>query len=92
MIPDEGIQQIWIRYLLEDSYFGNQDFARTSAGCGRETRRETEKAVTGKEEIVTDMAYFRKSTVEKYLRPPFPMHASSTCLDLHRQVKCHVAV
>jgi len=26
MIPAEGIRQIWIRYLLEDSYFGNQDF------------------------------------------------------------------
>ena len=24
-IPEEGVTQIWLRYLLEDSYFGNQD-------------------------------------------------------------------
>ena len=24
-IPDTGVQQVWIRYLLEDSYFGNED-------------------------------------------------------------------
>jgi 3-isopropylmalate dehydrogenase len=72
MIPAEGIRQIWIRYLLEDSYFGNQDFvgdipADLNEVMGVKLKRD----VTGNEEIVTDLAYFRKATIEKYLRAAF---------------------
>ncbi|XOB41538.1 MAG: isocitrate/isopropylmalate family dehydrogenase [Candidatus Nealsonbacteria bacterium] len=71
-IPDEGIQQIWIRFLLEDSYFGNQDFIDDiPAEVNKKLGIKLKKEITGNEEIVTDIAYFRKSTVEKYLRSAF---------------------
>lgn len=71
-IPEEGVKQIWIRFLLEDSYFGNSDFL---LGCfGEETKKigvKHKKDVTGNEEFVTDIAFYRKSTVEKYIRAAF---------------------
>jgi len=71
-IPDEGIQQIWIRFLLEDSYFGNQDFiGDIPVGVKRKFGIKLKKSVTGNEEIVTDLAYFRRSTIERYLRAAF---------------------
>ncbi len=72
MIPAEGIRQIWIRYLLEDSYFGNQDFVGDiPADLNKKIGVKLKKDVTGNEEIVTDFAYFRKATIEKYLRAAF---------------------
>jgi 3-isopropylmalate dehydrogenase len=71
-IPDEGIKQIWIRYFLEDSYFGNTDFAsKISADTNAILCVKLKQAITGDEEIVTDLAYYRKATVEKYLRAAF---------------------
>jgi 3-isopropylmalate dehydrogenase len=71
-IPEEGIQQIWIRYLLEDSYFGNQDLAADiSPDVAGRLGVKLKKAVTGKEDIVTDIAYYRRNTIEKYLRAAF---------------------
>ena len=72
MIPAEGIRQIWIRYLLEDSYFGNQDFiGDIPADLNKKMGVKLKKDVSGNEEIVTDLAYFRKATIEKYLRAAF---------------------
>lgn len=72
MIPEEGITQIWIRYLLEDSYFGNQDWIDViPAELREEMGIKLKKDITGTEEIVTDLAYFGKSTIEKYFRAAF---------------------
>ena len=72
-IPDGGVIQVWLRFLLEDSYFGNQDlFGRIPEDIRKELgifRNKTE--VTGKEEIVTDLAYYRRSTLMKYFRSAF---------------------
>lgn len=71
-IPDTGVQQVWIRYLLEDSYFGNEDLMLDLRPDDCETIGvKPKKQVTGDEKLVTDMAYFRKSTVEKYIRAAF---------------------
>jgi len=71
-IPDSGVQQVWIRYLLEDSYFGNEDLMLDLRPDDCETIGvKLKKQVTGDEKLVTDMAYFRKSTVEKYIRAAF---------------------
>ena len=72
MIPEEGIRQIWIRYLLEDSYFGNTDFigelpAEVTSRIGLKLKKD----VTGNDEIVSDLAHYRRSTIEKYLRAAF---------------------
>lgn len=71
-IPDEGIQQIWIRYLLEDSYFGNQDFlGHIPPEVANLLGMKLKSDVTGEEDIVSDLAYYRKVTIEKYLRAAF---------------------
>ncbi len=71
-IPDKGIKQIWIRLLLEDSYFGNTDFVdfidddtKTMLGIMLKNK------VSIEEYIVTDVAYYRKETIEKYIRFAF---------------------
>lgn len=72
MIPDCGVEQHWIRFLLQDSYFGTKDIApfinngdKMSFGIMRKSE------VTGNEEIVTELAYYRKETIEKYIRAAF---------------------
>jgi len=71
-IPEEGVEQVFIRFLLEDSYFGTVDL------CGdidEATRGKLgirlKKDVTGDEEMITELAYYRKETIEKYLRSAF---------------------
>lgn len=73
LIPDDKvIKQIFIRFLLEDSYFGNQDFIEK---MDEKTRKMLgvmlKKDVNEKCNIVTDIAYYRKSTIEKYLHSAF---------------------
>jgi len=71
-IPDQGVQQVWIRFLLEDSYFGNEDLmAELQPGDCERIGVKLKKKVTGDEKLVTDMAYFRQSTIEKYIRAAF---------------------
>jgi len=72
MIPEEGVQQIWVRYLLEDSYFGNEDLmAELQPENCQKIGVKLKKDVTGEEELVTDLAYFRRSNVEKFIRAAF---------------------
>ena len=71
-IPPEGIRQIWIRYLLEDSYFGTADLMEyIPEDVRKRLGIKLKKDVTGDEEIVTELAYFRKDTLEKYFRAAF---------------------
>ena len=76
MIPDEGITQLWIRFLLEDSYFGNPDFLSGKHGEKAREAAETIGAklkhhVTGNEDWVVDIAYYKKATIEQYVRAAF---------------------
>jgi 3-isopropylmalate dehydrogenase len=71
-IPDEGVEQVFIRFLLEDSYFGTEDIApfinngdKMSFGIKRKSE------VTGDEKMVTELTYYRKATIEKYIRAAF---------------------
>jgi 3-isopropylmalate dehydrogenase len=72
MIPAEGITQVWIRFLLEDSYFGNADLAEKILASEKfflgAIRKEE---VQGSESIVSDIAYYRRATIEKYIRAAF---------------------
>jgi 3-isopropylmalate dehydrogenase len=71
-IPAEGIKQIWIRFLLEDSYFGNSEFLKSTRG--KDVRRigvKLKSEITGNEELVTDISFYRKATIEKYIRAAF---------------------
>jgi len=81
-IPDEGIKQIWIRFLLEDSYFGNETFLNGAAHeMARHIGVKLKSEVTGKEKYITDIAFYIKDTVEKYARSAFA-HAKSLGLPL----------
>ncbi len=72
VIPDNGVTQVWIRFLLEDSYFGNDDLLKDiPEQVAKKIGIKLKKDITGKEEIVTDLAYYKKSTIEKYLRYAF---------------------
>jgi len=71
-IPEEGIKQIWIRFLLEDSYFGNVDLlAEIPENIREKIGVKLKKDVTGREAIVADIAYYRRETIVKYLRAAF---------------------
>lgn len=72
MIPEEGIKQVFIRFLLEDSYFGNEDFIdKIPKDVRHMLGVKLKKDVTGQEDIVSDIAYYRRETVEKYMRAVF---------------------
>jgi len=71
-IPDEGVKQIWIRFLLEDSYFGNEDLMKdVPENIQNKIGMKLKKNVKENDEIVSDIAYYRKSTIEKYFRFAF---------------------
>lgn len=80
-IPQEGVSQIFMRFLLEDSYFGNEDlfdlFDVTVFGyLDREVFnahgvKRDKREVIGNEKIVTDLAYYRIETLEKYFNYVF---------------------
>ncbi len=71
-IPDQGVEQVFIRFLLEDSYFGTEDQSSQIDGHAQ-TRLgiKLKKFVTGDEVMITDLAYYRRETIEKYIRAAF---------------------
>lgn len=72
MIPDSGVEQVFIRFLLEDSYFGTADLASKISDEVREQLGiKAKKDVTGEEAMITELAYYRKATIEKYIRAAF---------------------
>ena len=67
-IPAGGIKQIWIRFLLEDSYFGNVDY-RHNPAVAPLIKQKSE--VTGDEGAVIDISYYTRLNIEKYIRAAF---------------------
>lgn len=72
LIPATGVTQLWVRFLLEDSYFGNEDL-RDQITLSPELQQllgsdkiKIHDEVTGDEEIFIDVAYYRKSTLLRY--------------------------
>lgn len=67
LIPEEGVEMVFIRFLLEDSYFGTQDLRQhiiNASSIGIKLKKE----VVGTEEIVSELAYYKGTTVRKYIR------------------------
>jgi len=77
-IPDDGVQQIWIRFLLQDSYFGNEDYQRNPVFA---PYFKIKSEITGDEPVVLDLAYYDLLTLEKYFRAAF-MYAKTMGLPL----------
>jgi 3-isopropylmalate dehydrogenase len=70
-IPAEGIQQIWIRFLLEDSYFGDVWLMEAFPDIAMQLGVKPKDQVTGKEERVVNIAYYTREMVIKYIRAAF---------------------
>jgi 3-isopropylmalate dehydrogenase len=71
-IPEQGIQQHYVRFLLEDEYFGNRDFMSEIDPEFCETFGiKSKEKVFGDESMITDLAYYKRETVEKYFRAAF---------------------
>lgn len=70
LIPKEGVEMVFIRFLLEDSYFGTQDLREWVANAS-DIGIKLKKEVTGTEEIVSELAYYRGDTIRKYIRAAF---------------------
>lgn len=66
------VKQVWMRFLLEDSYFGNEDLLpKIPQDVAKSLGIKLKKDISGSEEIVTDLAYYKKSTIQKFLRSAF---------------------
>ncbi len=73
-IPDAGIQQIWLRFLLEDSYFGTIDRGGFIPEAVRHSIGIIDKsAVTTKLPSVTELAYYTHEALVKYFRFAFKL-------------------
>ncbi|MDE2079669.1 MAG: 3-isopropylmalate dehydrogenase [Patescibacteria group bacterium] len=70
LIPEGGVEMVFIRFLLEDSYFGTQDL-RDCLTDAWNIGLKLKKEVTGSEELVAELAYYRGGTVRKYFRAAF---------------------
>lgn len=71
-IPDCGVEQVFIRFLLEDSYFGNIDLAnKVDNNTCTKLGIKLKKDVVGDEEMITELAYYKRETIEKYFRAAF---------------------
>ena len=72
LIPDGGVEAVFIRFLLQDSYFGTTDLSSYIDAETREKLGLKLKAdVTGMEEMVTELAYYRRETVVQYFHAAF---------------------
>jgi len=71
-IPDDGVEQIFIRFLLEDSYFGTIDLAdKFDPDTKNKFGIKQKSEVTGEEAMITEFSYYQKTTVETYFRYAF---------------------
>jgi len=71
-IPDWVVNQNFVRFLLEDSYFGTADLIENfDENFCKRIGLKLKKDVTGYEEMVSEIAYYRKASLEKYFRAIF---------------------
>ena len=71
-IPPEGINQVWIRFLLEDSYFGREHILHhLPETIVKEFGFKQKRDITGDEDEIAEPAYYSREMVEKYFRAVF---------------------
>lgn len=89
LIPAAGVRMVFIRFLLEDSYFGLTDFMPHMDEKARSLGFTLKKDVTGNEALVAEVAYYRAETVRQYFRAAFE-YARSESLPLISVDKANV--
>lgn len=72
LIPDRIIKQTWVRFLLQDSYFGNADLKELLGPylCWKLGIIDKSE-ITGNEERIVDLAYYSREMVIKYMEVIF---------------------
>lgn len=71
---DRIIEQHWVRFLLEDTYFGNKDMKSNLQRLINRPVVTLDKLVknvgdvTGEEDYILDLAYYSKVRLERYFR------------------------
>jgi len=85
-IPDKGINQCWLRFLLEDSYYGNRHFIKKINPEAVEIiGLKLKDKVTGEESVVSDLAYYTIEKVTEFFRYAFTrargLHVPLICVD-----------
>lgn len=77
-LPKDGCQQHYIRFLLEDSYFGTSNVMKMVSDRSIVAQHVLEELgvctidkVTGDEAQVIEFAYYTRKNIEKYLRYAF---------------------
>lgn len=81
LIPAGGINTDYVRFLLEDSYFGNESIEEIMKVTqqGRLTEDDVREMlgiklkpeVTGQERVITDIGYYTRTTLVYYFRSVF---------------------
>ena len=72
LIPAAGVEIVFIRFLLEDSYFGLTDLLSSIDGdIQQKIGLRLKRDVTGTEEMVTELAYYKRETIVSYFRAAF---------------------
>lgn len=67
--PETPIEQYFLRFLLEDAYFGNADLrGRLDPSIIAALGIKTVEEVTGDESIVTDLAYYTAARLERFFQ------------------------
>ena len=90
LIPADGVDMVFIRFLLEDSYFGTQDLLQeVDLETVKRIGLKLKSYVKGDEELVSELSYYRGTTVRKYFRAAF-QYARSKGLPLISVDKANV--
>lgn len=73
-IPDTGVRQEWVRYGLQDTYFGNADLMEDiPLDVRKHLGIKAKKDVTGQEARVTDLGYYSRDMLLKYFPHVFQL-------------------
>lgn len=68
-VPHRPIEQHWIRFLLEDSYFGNHDLRHLIPNEVKDALGLLSAAeVAGTEDIVSELAFYSRNSLLRYFR------------------------
>lgn len=70
LIPEEGVEMVFIRFLLQDSYFGTADL-RDRLPDLSQIGLKLKPEVTGDEDMISELSYYRGDTVRKYFCAAF---------------------
>jgi 3-isopropylmalate dehydrogenase len=71
-IPEQGVMQWWMRFLLEDGYFGTRNLiGEIPPDLAERLGIKLKKDVTGNEDRVVELAYYTRENIDRFARYAF---------------------